>query len=51
MIAIGYHGPMLLEDHNDLAGMMESTRRVVRRRLWVDEFRDQDEADVIDTLI
>jgi hypothetical protein len=45
MLAIGYQGPLLLEDAVDLAGMMVSTGRAVPPTKWIDELRAEAEGN------
>ncbi len=45
MIASGTGGqPIRLEDANDLADVAEARKLMVRRTLWVDEYRNHEAA-------
>jgi hypothetical protein len=45
MMAIGYRGPLLLEDAVDLAGMMVQLGRAVPPTKWIDELRMEAEGN------
>jgi hypothetical protein len=47
MLAIGYQGPLLLEDAVDLAVMMVATGRAIPPTRWVDELREAAEGEAM----
>jgi len=41
MQALGHRGPILLEDANDMADIVEWQGKIPTRLRWVDEFRQE----------